>query len=304
MNDHIIIASALALVLLGVYAFPIPKASFRVIYSGVPEDVVAALSSFRRRRPLKQFNSGGTTWRYHDSGNGEDAIVFLHGMGGSGDIWFQQIEALGERFRCIAVTYPPLPNLDLLRFGILGILDQAKIPRAHLVGSSMGGYLAQFLAAKDPTRIRKVVLGNTFPPNEVIRRRARMGMRYLPWVPEWAVMAGMRRNARRVLFPAADHSQLVNAYLYEQTCGFMRKPDVIARCACLCQTFTPPGLNKLGIPALVIEADNDPMVDAGLRELLKATYPSAAVKTFNRAGHFPYLNRPDEYTESLVEFLS
>ena len=304
MNDHIIIASALALVLLGVYAFPIPKASYRVIYSRVPAEVAAALSSFRRCCPLKQFNSGGATWRYHDSGKGEDAVVFLHGMGGSGDIWFQQIEALGGRFRCIAVTYPPLPNLDLLRFGILGILDQEKIPRAHLVGSSMGGYLAQFLAAKDPTRIRKVVLGNTFPPNEVIRRRARMGMRYLPWVPEWAVMAGMRRNAHRVLFPAAGNSQLVNAYLYEQTCGFMRKPDVIARCACLCQTFTPPDLNKLGIPALVIEADNDPMVDAGLRELLKATYPSAAVKTFNRAGHFPYLNRPDEYTESLVEFLS
>jgi len=304
MNDHIIIASALALVLLGVYAFPIPKASFRVVYSGVPEDVVAALNSFRRCRPLKQFNFGGTTWRYHDSGNGEDAIVFLHGMGGSGDIWFQQIEALGERFRCIAVTYPPLPNLDLLRFGILGILDQAKIPRAHLVGSSMGGYLAQFLAAKDPTRIRKVVLGNTFPPNEVIRRRARMGMRYLPWVPEWAVMAGMRRNAQRVLFPAAGNSELVNAYLYEQTCGIMRKPNVIARCACLCQTFTPPDLNKLGIPALVIEADNDPMVDAGLRKLLKAAYPSAAVKTFNRAGHFPYLNRPAEYTESLDGFLS
>jgi maspardin len=304
MTDHIIIASALALVLLGVYAFPIPKASFRVIYSGVPEDVVAALGSFRRRSLLKQFNSGGTTWRYHDSGNAEDAIVFLHGMGGSGDIWFQQIEALRERFRCIAVTYPHLPNLDLLRFGILGILDQAKIPRAHLVGSSMGGYMAQFLAAKDPTRIRKVVLGNTFPPNAVIRRRARRGARCLPWVPEWAVMAGMRRNARRVLFPAAGNSELVNAYLYEQTCGFMRKPDVIARCACLCQTFTPPDLKKLGIPALIIEADNDPMVDAELREMLKAAYPSAAVKTFKRAGHFPYLNRPTEYTESLVEFLS
>jgi pimeloyl-ACP methyl ester carboxylesterase len=304
MTDHIIIASALALVLLGIYAIPIPKASFRVIYSGVPEDVVAALSSFRRRSPLKQFKSGGAVWRYHDSGSGEDAVVFLHGMGGSGDIWFQQIEALGERFRCIAVTYPPLPNLDLLRFGILGILDQAKIPRAHLVGSSMGGYLAQFLAAKDPARIRKVVLGNTFPPNDAIRRRARTGTRYLPWVPEWALMAGMRRNARRVLSPAAGNSELVNAYLYEQTCGLMHKPDVIARCACLCQTFTPPNLNKLGVPALIIEADNDPMVDAELREMLKAAYPSAAVKTFNRAGHFPYLNRPAEYTEALVEFLS
>lgn len=304
MQTLIITASTLALVLLGVYAFPIPKASFRVIYSGVPEAVVAALSSFRRRIAPKRFNSGRITWHYHDVGTGENVIVFLHGMGGSGDIWFQQIEALKERFRCIAVTYPPLPNLDLLRFGILGILEKENISRAHLVGSSMGGYLAQFLAAKDPTRIRKVILGNTFPPNNVIPRRARMGVRYLPWVPEWAIMAGMRRNARRVLFPAAGDSELVDAYLYEQTCGFMRKPDVIARCACLCQAFTAPRLDKLGIPALIIEADNDPMVDVGLREMLKAAYPFAAVKTFNRAGHFPYLNRPEEYTEALEEFLS
>lgn len=304
MQTLTITVLTLTLILLGVYAFPIPKASFRVIYSRVPETVVATLNSFRRRNPLRRFNSGRITWRYLDTGAGEDVIVFLHGMGGSGDIWFQQIEALKERFRCIAVTYPPLPNLDLLRFGILGILDQEKIHRVYLVGSSMGGYLAQFLAAKDSTRIRKVVLGNTFPPNDVILWRARMGVRYLPWMPEWAIVAGMRRNAQRVLFPAADNSELVNAYLYEQTCGFMRKPDVIARCACLCQSFTPPDLKKLAIPALIIEADNDPMVDMDLREMLRAVYPFAAIKTFNRAGHFPYLNRPEEYAKALDEFLS
>jgi pimeloyl-ACP methyl ester carboxylesterase len=131
-----------------------------------------------------------------------------------------------------------------------------------------------------------------------------MGVKYLPWVPEWAILAGMRRNAERVLFPAAGDSELVKAYLYEQTCGVMRKPDLIARCACLCQTFTPPDLDKLGIPALVIEADNDPLVDAGLREMLRSAYPSAAVRPFNEAGHFPCLNRAAEYTRALDEFLS
>jgi pimeloyl-ACP methyl ester carboxylesterase len=304
MQTFTISALALALVLLGVYAFPIPKASFRVIYSGVPEAVVAALSAFRRRNPLKRYDSGRIAWRYHDVGAGEETVVFLHGMGASGDIWFQQIEALSDRFRCIAVTYPPLPDLDRLRFGILGILEKEKISSAHLVGTSMGGYLAQYLAAKEPARIRKVVLGNTFPPNEAIFRRARMGVKYLPWVPEWAILAGMRRNAERVLFPAAGGSELVKAYLYEQTCGPMRKPDLIARCACLCQRFTPPDLDKLGITALVIDADNDPLVDAGLREMLRTAYPSAAVKPFDWAGHFPYLNRAAEYSETLDEFLS
>ena len=295
---------ALALILLGVYAFPIPKASFRVIYSEVPETVVTALRSFRRCNPPKRFKAGSVTWRYHDAGAGENVLFFLHGMGGSGDIWFQQIEALKERFRCIAVTYPPLPNLDLLRFGILGILEQEKISRVNLVGSSMGGYLAQFLMARDPSLIRRAVFGNTFPPNAIISQRARMGARYLPWVPEWAIMAGMRRNTERVLYPAAGNSELVKAYLYEQTCGPMRKPDFIARCACLCQSFVLPDPRKLKIPALIVEADNDPLIDDDLRKMMRMAYPSAEVKTFRQAGHFPYLTRPDEYTCALAQFLS
>jgi pimeloyl-ACP methyl ester carboxylesterase len=304
MPTLIIAVLSLSLVLLGIYAFPIPKASFRVIYSGVPEAVAAALSNFRRRHPPKSFKDGRVTWHYHDAGAGENVILFLHGMGGSGDIWFQQIEALQDRFRCITVTYPPLPNLDRLRFGISGILEQERISRVNLVGSSMGGYLAQFLTAHDPSLVRKAVFGNTFPPNSAISQKALMGARYLPWIPEWAIMAGVRWNTERELYPAAGNCELVKAYLYEQTCGFIRKPDFIARCACLCQSFVPPNLRKLNIPTLIIEADNDPLIDDDLRQMMRSTYPSAGVKTFHLAGHFPYLTRPEEYTGALAEFVS
>jgi pimeloyl-ACP methyl ester carboxylesterase len=66
----------------------------------------------------------------------------------------------------------------------------------------MGGYLAQHLAAQEPQRIRKLVLGNTFPPNDIIPRKAQTGLKYLPWIPEWAIMAGMRRNSERIFYPA------------------------------------------------------------------------------------------------------
>jgi pimeloyl-ACP methyl ester carboxylesterase len=304
MQTTAIIALALGLVLLGIYAFPLPTASSRVIYSKVPGAVVAALSSFRRRIPLKRFQAGRVTWHYLDAGAGRDAILFLHGMGGAGDIWFQQIEALRDAFRCIAVTYPPVAALDMLRSGILGILEQEGLSHVNVVGSSMGGYLAQYLAGSDPALVKKVVLGNTFPPNDLIPRRARLGVRYLPWVPEWAILAGVRKNTRRLLYPASGNSELVNAYLYEQTCGTMRKQDFIARCACLCQPFRPPDLDALGIPALIIASNNDPMVGADLQALLEKTYPSAAVKIFASAGHFPYLNRPEEFNRTLANFLT
>jgi pimeloyl-ACP methyl ester carboxylesterase len=303
MPTVLIIVAALVFVLLCVYTFPIPKASFRATYARVPEPAVTKLSTFRRENTSKRFKAGGVTWTYYDVGAENSTILFLHGMGGCGDIWFQQIEALKGRFRCIAVNYPPVPNLNLLRSGTIGILKHEKISRVSLVGSSMGGYLAQFLMAADPDLIHKAIWGNTFPPNQLIAQQARRGETFLPWVPDWAIMAGMRQHTERVLYPASGNSELVKAYLYEQTCGYLRKHDFIARCACLRQAFVPPDPEALRIPVLIIETDNDPVVDEKLRAMLKTTYPSAVVKTFHQAGHFPYLNRPEEYTHALEVFL-
>jgi maspardin len=290
-----------ALVMIGMFVFPIFKPSFRVTYARVAPPVAAALQSFRKRRPVKRLNAKGAGWSYYDVGSGADTILFLHGMGGSGDIWFQQIDALSERFRCIAPTYPAVHRLEQLRSGVMAILAQERVERVNVVGSSMGGYLAQHLMAAGPNRVRKAVLGNTFPPNTIVPQRARLGATYLPWVPEWALMLGLRRNADRVLYATSGGSELVRAYLREQTFGIMRKSDFIARCACLCQGFTPPTPSG---EILIVESDNDPLIEGALRDMLKRTYPAAAVMTFHQAGHFPYLCRPDEYSRTIAEFIS
>jgi len=43
--------------------------------------------------------------------------------------------------------------------------------------------------------IHKLVLCNTFPAERHHSAKGAMGVKYLPWVPEWAIMAGMRRNS-------------------------------------------------------------------------------------------------------------
>jgi pimeloyl-ACP methyl ester carboxylesterase len=45
-------------------------------------------------------------------------------------------------------------------------------------------------------------------------------------------------------------------------------------------------------------------VEKPLREMLKTTHPSAAIKTLPGAGHFPYLNRADEYSKILKDFFN
>jgi pimeloyl-ACP methyl ester carboxylesterase len=69
------------------------------------------------------------------------------------------------------------------------------------------------------------------------------------------------------------------------------------------EPFEAPDVAVLGIPALIIEADNDPLVEKALREQLKQTYPTAQVITLDN-GHFPYLSMPDAYTQILSEFFA
>jgi maspardin len=92
--------------------------------------------------------------------------------------------------------------------------------------------------------------------------------------------------------------------MLEQSYGMMTKAQFVSRFNCVIDSFTPADIKSFGIPVLIIEADNDPLVEKPLREMLKKTYPGATVKTLHAVGHFPYLNEPDRYNQILMGFLS
>jgi hypothetical protein len=73
-------------------------------------------------------------------GRGKEIILFLHGMTGSYDIWWRQIDALKNDYRIVSVTYPPVKSLEEMGKGIGAIIDLEKVNQFNLVGTSLGGY--------------------------------------------------------------------------------------------------------------------------------------------------------------------
>lgn len=283
------------------YLWPERKVDFDELYARVDPAVVESLISFRRTYPLRHVQVDGADWDYIAVGEGDETIVFLHGMAGSYDVWWRQIEALEGRYRIISVTYPPVQNLEALANGVLAILEREGVGAFNVVGTSLGGYLAQYLMARHPDRVRRAVLANTFPPNELIARQTRTLGALLPVLPERVVISTFRRRFRDPIYPASGNDELTLAFLTEISITRMSKAHVLGRYRCVIERFTaqaPP------IPILIIESDNDPLIEPTLRERLKSLYPGAAVHTFSAAGHFPHLNRPAEYARVLADFLS
>ena len=270
-------------------------------YSEVDPDLAAGLERIREMGLEHIDRTTGTVWEYVDLGKGPTAL-FLHGMAGGYDIWFRQILAMRDHRRVLAVTYPPISNLEELTRQLIGLLDSLEIATVDVVGSSLGGYIAQYLVANYPDRIVRAVFANTFPPNTQIAREHAEPFEAAKTMPAEDVMSRLRENADANIVPAAGGSPLVRAYLLDQAAGRMSKAQFVARYACVLDTFEPP--DPRAKPLMLIEATNDPLVSPVLRELLTKTYPEAKKMSLGDVGHFPYLNEGARYTLLIQVFLN
>ncbi|MFO7960955.1 MAG: alpha/beta hydrolase [Nitriliruptoraceae bacterium] len=297
-------SGAVALAVAGVYRLPRSQARTGELYADVDPATVASLEAFRATHPARQLTVQGRTWQYVALGDGPTTVVFLHGMSGAHDIWWQQLEALSSSHRTVAVSYPAVTTLSELAAGIIAILDTFGVDSATIVGSSLGGYLAQYLVQHHPERIDRAVFANTFPPNDQLRDAHRWRARIGRILPERLVAAAFRASNARKVVPASQGSPLVAAFLAEQAQLPGLKRRLLARYRTVVEPFTIRDHAPAGLPLLLLHSDNDPLLEPRLRAALLAAYPTARVHTFAEGGHFPYLDRPAEYTAVLRDFLS
>lgn len=296
-----ITALLILLFIISLYFFPFTQKSVFEYYN--QND--ASIQNLRnlRSKSLKTVQVDNVQWKYYIGGNGSKCILFIHGMGGSYDFWWNQIQFFEPQYNVISYTLPnEINSLEGVEKGILAILAQEKIDKFIPIGTSMGGYITQYLLNKHPERIEKAVLGNTFPPNDYIVKENETNRKLIPLLPEFVVGKLAESHLKKDIFPTSENYKLLEAFLLSVP---FSKKGLAARFDVVTDYFeaTPEIPAIKVIPKLILESDNDPMITPDLRSQLKTLYPDAQVFTFHNKGHFPYINDMDTYNKVVNDFL-
>lgn len=99
-------------------------------------------------------------------------IVFLHGLGVSSWMWQEQVAALSDQFRCITIDLPGLGDSQESEWKSMAdsaaqvaqvIKQQSTEGKAHVVGLSLGGYVALHLFADFPECVESVIVSGVTP---------------------------------------------------------------------------------------------------------------------------------------------
>ncbi len=292
----------LILLIIILYQIPASQKDFFELYKR--QDYASeSLKSFYQLQ-TKNIVVNKVKWEYFTTGNSEKTILFLHGMGGAYDLWWQQADFFKDDYKIITYTLPEeIDNLEDALSGITAILDKENIKTFTAAGTSMGGYITQYLLKKIPEKLDGVVLGNTFPPNDLLLKENKTKHLVIPYLPEILMDYFRQKSLNEKLLPAAHNDTLLACFL--RSLPFSKK-EFMNRFKVVVNLFTinPAKYKYKRVPKLILESNNDPLIPKKLRQDLKELYPDAKVYTFNNEGHFPYINAAERYNMALKNFLN
>lgn len=241
-------------------------------------------------------------------------LLLINGLGASARDWGPTAERLEERFRVLSFdnrgagrsAAPDEPmTLERLAEDAKAVLDAYGLDAADVVGYSMGGMVAQVLAAGRPDRIRRLVLMATHP-----------GARAA--VPS-------RPGARAALVPPEDgaREEVVRGQLEAFAAPGFRQRDPEAfermlrvRLANLAPAFAWQRqleavleservelVRRIAAPTLIVHGRDDPLIPFENGEMLRDLIPDARLVPVDGCGHMMNWERPDEVVEAIRAFL-
>jgi 3-oxoadipate enol-lactonase len=249
---------------------------------------------------------------YVEAGEGP-AVLLIHGLAGDLSAWRPQIDALRATYQVVAFDNrgagrstqvdEPVTTLDLAR-DTLQLLNVLGIERAHVVGRSMGGAIAQHMALLEPDRVQSLALCASFARLDPLGRRVLTNMRdVLEWTSSWRQHA--LHSVGYFVSPRFfnDRQEAVEG-IVSLIGGETRLPAcyVEQNLACLDHDT----LNRLGeirCPTLVMAGGRDPICSLTATGWLSDGLPDAETEIFEDSSHFFLMEEPERFMAVLTSWL-
>lgn len=247
--------------------------------------------------------------RWGDAG---PPVVLLHGIGGGREGWASTGAALAAAgFRAFALDQPgyglspTIEPFDLagMAAAVARLITWTGETSAIVVGHSMGGMVAQELAARTPACVRALVLAATSPafgPSDGEWQRNFLASRFAP-LDAGQGMAGLAAQlVPTMAAQGADPSRLAAAQAL-----MAGVPETTYRraLAALVRFDRRDALARIGVPTLVITGDEDRTAAPEVARRMAARIPGAAVEILPATGHLLMLEQPAAFDRVLLDFL-
>ena len=265
-------------------------------------------------------DAGGVRTRSISAGAGE-ALIMLHGVGGHAEAFARNVVPLGARFQAHAIDYyghgltdfGKLPySKDAYVKHLFDYMDANGIERAHLVGESLGGWIAAWMAIEHPERVGKLVytVGAHLmvPIDEETQRVTDAGLQELIRLSKQFVNEPTRENVHarlRWLFhkPERDITEeLVDLRwaLYERG---LAKPSPADSIASMDDRLTPENLARIGVATLFLWTDHNPSQQVKTAKKAMSYVAGAEWALIEDAGHWPQWEHPETFNKIVADFL-
>lgn len=254
-----------------------------------------SLERLRREFAPRHVEIGGTRVEYIRTNGSGPALVMLPGAQGTAESFFHQILAFGGQRDVLSIHFPGWPDMAALADLIVAVTHATGIPRFDLLGSSLGGYLAQWIAVRHRDLVDRVVIGNSFDdprPAQTPERLSRLLDRSADDVKRDAV-------ERLLAEPPGEFRDVMLDLI-----GLQFPAELLRQRMLAVQRTTPLDEGaEVACPMLIIECADDPVISPTRRASLRSRYPGARVATLEAGGHYPYLAAPLAYNAALAGFL-
>lgn len=268
---------------------------------------------------------------YEVHGSGEP-LLLIEGLGYSSWMWYKQVPALSERYKVVIFDNRGAGNTDkpdseysieLMADDAAGLLAALEIESAHVLGVSLGGYIAQELALRHPERVRSLILVSTNSgPGKPASGKSPIFNGFLKF---WGFLPGMLEISGKASIPPYGVSReesirhgLSLAFTPEY---FSSHPDEIERIVGWRLENPQPdyawrrqlaaGISfdcgsrarEINARTLLIGGSQDRIVSPESALELSEKIPNSALVIMPGAGHLLFIERSEEFNSMVLGFL-